>query len=293
MDGPETQRRSALAEFLRTRRARLLPAEVGLPAGVRRRTPGLRREEVAQLANIGTAWYTALEQGRAIRPSTGVLNSLADALRLTHDERRHFFLLADQPCPARSMPDADMVSPVLRRLVDDLQPSPACMLGRRWDYLHWNRAAALVFALADGPPPHPRNFVWRLFADPAARRPGWEEVAQTVLAQFRADSARYPGDPGFAALIGDLERTSPEFRAWWPRHDVRGSLDIRKQLIHPLVGLLVLDRITLQAPTTPDLTIMIYTPAGPETALKLRRLCEAPTAEADIRLLVALRELEP
>lgn len=283
MDGPEAQRRAALAAFLRARRARLLPAEVGLPAGARRRTPGLRREEVAQLANIGTAWYTALEQGRAIRPSAGILTSLADALRLTPDERRHVFLLADQPCPAPALPDADMVSPVVRRLVDDLHPSPACVLGRRWDYLHWNRAAALVFALADGPPPHTRNFVWRLFANPAARRPGWEEVAQTVLAQFRADSVRYPGDLGFAALIGDLERTSPEFRAWWPRHDVRGSLDIRKQWVHPLVGLLVLERITLQAPAAPDLTIMVYTPAEPETALKLRRLCEASAAEADVQ----------
>jgi hypothetical protein len=152
-------------------------------------------------------------------------------------------------------------------------------LGRCWDYLHWNRAAALVFTLTGAPPPYPRNFVWRLFADPAARRPGWEDVAQTVLAQFRADSALYPGDPRFAALIADLDRISPEFRAWWPRHDVRGSLDCRKELDHSVAGRLVLDRTTLHVPALPDLTILVYTPApGTDTAARLRHLIETSAA---------------
>jgi transcriptional regulator with XRE-family HTH domain len=277
MDSTEALRHSALAAFLRARRARLLPEAVGLPPGVRRRTPGLRREEVAQLANIGTAWYTALEQGRDVHPSTGVLDSLADALQLTPDERRHLFLLAGQPLPALPSPDEEKVSPAVRRLVDDLESDPAYVLGRRWDYLYWNRAAAVVWTIADAPPPHARNFVWRLFTDPAARRAGWDGVAQTVLAQFRADSARYPDDPRFAELIGDLERTSPEFRAWWPRHDVRGSLDLRKEIVHPMVGCLVLDRTTLQVPATPDLKIIVYTPAPEtDTARKLQRLLAAP-----------------
>jgi hypothetical protein len=119
-----------------------------------------------------------------------------------------------------------------------------------------------------------------VFAGPAARRPGWEGVAQTVLAQFRAASARYPGDPRFAALIGELERISPEFRAWWPRHDVCGSLDCRKELTHRLVGRLVLDRTTLQMPAAPDLTILVYTPvAGSDTAEKLRNLLAAVPEE--------------
>lgn len=278
MQGSEVQRRADLAGFLRTRRASLAPAAVGLPAGTRRRTPGLRREEVAQLANVGAAWYTAIEQGRDIHPSAGVLESLADALRLTPDERRHLFLLADQPLTTQPSPDQETVSPALRRLLDDLEPDPAAVLGRCWDYLYWNRAAAAVFTLDDAPPPYPRNFVWRLFVDPRARRPGWEDVARTVLAQFRAGSALYPGDPRFAALIGDLERASPEFRAWWPRHDVHGSLDCRKEIVHPVAGHLVLDRTTLQMPTAPDLTIMVYTPVEPETACKLRRLMDAPMA---------------
>jgi transcriptional regulator with XRE-family HTH domain len=284
MTSPEAQRRSALAEFLRGRRAGLAPATVGLPAGVRRRTPGLRREEVAQLANIGTAWYTALEQGRDVRPSLGVLESLADALRLTADERRHLFLLAGHVLPVQPSAEAETASPAVRRLLDDLDPDPACVLGRCWDYLYWNRAAAAVFALTDAPPPYPRNFVWRLFVDARARRPGWEEVARTVLAQFRAASARYPGDPRFAALIGDLERASPEFRAWWPRHDVQGNLDCRKEILHPLMGHLVLDRTTLQLPAAPDLTLMVYTPApDTDTGSKLQRLLAMSVVQREMR----------
>jgi transcriptional regulator with XRE-family HTH domain len=273
MTSTEPDRRAALAHFLRMRRARLTPAAVGLPVGRRRRTPGLRREEVAERASIGTAWYTALEQGRNVHPSTSVLHSLAEALQLTPDERRHLFLLAGQLLPSPLPPEEEPLSPAVRRIVDDLNPDPACVLGRRLDYLYWNRADAAVWPLDEAPSPYARNLLWRVFAGPAARRPGWEGVAQTVLAQFRAASARYPGDPRFAALIGELARTSPEFRAWWPRHDVCGSLDCRKELTHPEAGLLVLDRTTLQIAAAPDLTILVYTPVtGTDTAEKLLAL---------------------
>ena len=270
---PNTEQRAALAEFLQTRRARLQPAAVGLPSGPCRRTPGLRREEVARLANISIAWYTALEQGRGLHASTGVLESLAAALRLSPDERDHLFLLANQTVPRAVAPAVEEISVAVRRIVDDLEPDPAVVLGRRWDYLYWNRAAPTVFSLA-APPPYTRNFVWRLFAEPAMRRvPGWEQVAQTALALFRADSARYPGDPRFKELLDDLEQTSAEFRAWWPRHDVRGHLDCRKEVLHPVVGRLVLERTTLQLPAAPDLKIVIYTPLPEDdTAAKLQQL---------------------
>jgi transcriptional regulator with XRE-family HTH domain len=282
MDAAETRRRSALAEFLRMRRARLTPAEVGLPVSSRRRTPGLRREEVAYLANMGIAWYTALEQKRDIHPSSSVLDSLADALRLTVDERRHLFVLAGRPLPIQSAPDDEMVSPAVRRLIDDLDPDPAAVLGRCWDYLYWNQGASAVFNFTDAPPPYPCNFVWNLFTRPTARREGWESVARIVLAQFRADSAHYPDHPRFTALIGDLERTSPEFRAWWPLHDVHGTLDCRKELNHPIVGLLVLDRTTLQLPAMPSLKILVYTPvAETDTAHKLHLLVAQCRTSAD------------
>src|SRR6266542_3276725 len=141
----ERERRQALADFLRTRRARLSPAEVGLPAGMRRRTPGLRREEVAQLAHIGTSWYVWLEQGRDVHPSPEVLESLAQALRLTLNERRHLFLLAGQALPQHVLPAEESANPALQQVLDDLNSTPAYAVGRRWDCLAWNKAADRLF----------------------------------------------------------------------------------------------------------------------------------------------------
>ena len=144
----ERERRQALADFLRQRRAQLTPAEVDLPPGIRRRTPGLRREEVAQLANMGTSWYVWLEQGRDVHPSAQVLESLAQALRLTPNERRHLFLLAGQPLPPPPVsPTEESVSPALQQVLDDLNPAPAYVMGRRYDYLGWNKAADVRSAL--------------------------------------------------------------------------------------------------------------------------------------------------
>jgi transcriptional regulator with XRE-family HTH domain len=260
------QRRLDLADFLRTRRVRLSPEQVGLIRGGRRRTPGLRREEVAQLANVGVSWYTLLEQGRDIRPSREVLQSIAAALQLTPDERQHLFLLADQQHFGDTSPSDEQVSPALRRVLDTLNPLPAYIIGRRWNYLAWNSAAEHVLLLSKVVPPYEYNAVWRMFADPAHHlyHPVWEQVAQKVLAEFRAESPRYAHEEWFKRLIADLQRVSPEFRAWWPRHDVRGRTDAQKEILHPLVGRLMFEHTTLQVPTMPELKIMIYTPL-PET----------------------------
>lgn len=269
----DAQCRQALADFLRTRRTRLAPAEVGLPAGSRRRTPGLRREELAQLAHIGTSWYTALEQGRDVQPSAEVLESLAQALRLTPVEREHLFHLAGQNAPARPTPAAEQVSAPLARVVEVFDPHPAYVIGRRWDVLAWNRGAELVHAFSTTPPPYPHNMVWRWFTNPAAvwDDPHWQEVAQSVVAQFRADWARYPGDPWFDELIADLQQASSHFRLWWPRHDVRGNLDRHKEVDHPTLGRLEFDHVTLQVPANPDLKLFLYA-AAPATAAKLAGL---------------------
>jgi transcriptional regulator with XRE-family HTH domain len=266
----DEQRRQDLADFLRTRRMRLSPEQVGLIRGGRRRTPGLRREEVAQLANVGVSWYTLLEQGRDIHPSREVLQSIADALQLTLDERQHLFLLADQQHLVdinASHEQVEQVSPALRRVLDALNPLPAYVIGRRWNYLAWNTTAEHVLLLSKLVPPYEYNAVWRMFADPMSRHlyhPQWEQVAQKVLAEFRADSARYADEEWFKRLIADVQRVSPEFRAWWSRHDVRGRADARKDIEHPLVGCLMFEHTTLQVPTMPELKIMIYTPL-PET----------------------------
>jgi len=278
----DEQRRQDLADFLRTRRMRLSPEQVGLISGGRRRTPGLRREEVAQLANVGVSWYTLLEQGRDIHPSSEVLQSIADALQLTPAEWQHLFLLADQQHLVDTHASHEQVSPALHRVLDALNPIPAYVIGRRWNYLAWNTTAEHVFLLSKPVPPYEYNAVWRIFADPMSHHihnPKWEQVAQKVLAEFRADSARYADEEWFKRLIADLQRVSPEFRAWWPRHDVRGRSDALKDIEHPLVGCLMFEHTTLQVPTMPELKIMIYTPL-PETDTleKLQQLMDQGVA---------------
>lgn len=261
----ENECRQALADFLRKRRASLSPDEVGLPPGLRRRTPGLRREEVAQLANIGTSWYVWLEQGRDVHPSAEVMESLAQALRLTPNERRHLFLLAGQTFQPAPPPAEENISPAFQRMLDDLNPSPAYILGRRYDYLAWNRAADGLFSISDiishTSSPYACNMIWRLFTSSTMRaRPNWEMIARATLAEFRVASARYPGDSWFEELIEELKQISPEFCQWWPHHDVRGALDGHKMIKHPIWGDLEFEHFTLQTLTNPDLKIMIYTP---------------------------------
>ncbi len=271
----DEQYRQDLADFLRTRRKRIPPEQVGLTRGGRRRTPGLRREEVAQLANVSVSWYTLLEQGRDTHPSKEVLQNIADALQLTPDEQQHLFLLANkQPIVETHIPD-EQVSPALRRVLDALNPFPAYIVGRRWNYLAWNSAAEHVLMLSKPVPPYEYNVIWRIFADPNIQEhnPKWEQVAQKVLAEFRADCARCVHEEWFKRMISDLQRVSPEFRAWWPRHDVRGRADARKDIQHPLVGYLMFEHTTLQVPAAPDLKLMIFTPL-PETGTleKLQQL---------------------
>lgn len=278
----DEQRRQDLADFLRTRRTRLSPEQVGLLRGGRRRTPGLRREEVAQLANVGVSWYTLLEQGRDIHPSLEVLQSIAEALQLTPAERQHLFLLADQQHLVDTHAADEQVSPALRRVLDALNPLPAYVIGRRWNYLAWNTAASHVLLLSKSAPPYENNAVWRMFANPMSRHifnPQWEQVAQRMLAEFRAESARYTDEEWFKRLIADLQRVSPEFRAWWPRHDVGGRADALKAIEHPLMGYLLFEHTTLQVPTLPELKIMIYTPL-PETDTleKLQQLMDQGVA---------------
>ena len=268
----ENERRQALADFLRKRRAGLTPAEVGLPPGLRRRTPGLRREEVAQLANIGVSWYVWLEQGREVNPSAQVLDSLAGALRLTPNERRHLFVLAGQMLSPQTTPAEECVSPVLRQMLADLKPSPAYVIGRRWDYLAWNQAADAVFAISDAPAPYGRNLVWRFFTDPAMRQhfPNWEQMARGVLAEFRTASVRHLGDRAFTDLIKALKQSSPEFCQWWPHHDAPRSLDGDKTLDHPTLGRLEFEFVILQVLSDPDVKLTIFIPKA-TTRAKLQQ----------------------
>jgi len=267
----EIERRQALAAFLRTRRARLSPISVGLPARGRRRTPGLRREEVAELANVGVAWYTLLEQGRDVHPSMSVLQSVALALKLTPAEEQHLFLLAGHTLPMKALPETEVVTPALRRMVDALTPHPAFVIGRRWDVLYWNRGADLLFRFDEPAPPHSRNIVWRFF-QPEVRSfdLDWENHVRNVVAQFRADYARYPDDVSFETLLHDLQHLNPSFREWWEQQDVRAMPDGPRSMIHPALGLLEFDHMIFQTALSSDLRVKAHI-ASPSTALKLEQ----------------------
>ncbi len=283
-DAGAERRRTELADFLRKRRESLKPEDVGLQNGGRRRTPGLRREEVAQIAGVGTTWYTWLEQGRDVRASLEVLEALARAMRLTPAERTHLVLLGrgEEPPPCKTL--AEKVSPSLRRVVENLGANPAFILGRRWDYLAWNRATnAILFGL-DRIPRATRNHVWLHFMDPARREifTDWERSSRLLVAKFRADTARYLGDPSFEQLIHALRQSSPEFCKEWKRHEVAGAGPSRKEIHHPDEGLLVFEHAVFNPAEAPDQRLVLYTPlAEHDTSAKLARLLAADAAHRD------------
>jgi len=263
------------AEFLRSCRARINPADLGLPVPQRKRTEGLRREDVASLSGVSVSWYTWLEQGRDVQPSAEVLAAVADALRLDAAERRHLYILNDRPPPDPRPIEPERVEEPLRRMLDSLTGQPAYVLGRRWDILAWNRAAVLLFGDYEKLDGDERNIMHLVFADKAHRKLllDWEELAQAVLAMFRADSARYAGDESFERLIAKLTTMSAEFRRWWSRHDVLVSLSGHKRIKHPIAGRLNFEYTSFAVTNQPDLKLIVYTPLTTDkTADKLDAL---------------------
>lgn len=251
----------ALADLLRSRRERLQPSDVGLPIGVRRRTRGLRREEVAQLAAISTTYYTFLEQGRDLRPSRQVLDSLAQALRLTVPERAHLHQLAHGDPTSVPAATVEVIAPEVAALVDRLDPHPTYVTGRRFDVLAANRAARALWTDWPALPPQERNMLWWLFTEPAARGVliEWEAEASALLARFRAAADRYPDEPEFAALADRLQDASPQARAWWPRHEIAALSSGTKRLHHPLLGALDLTHVVLQVANDPEQKVITFT----------------------------------
>ena len=272
--GNAERRRAELADFLRKRRAFLKPEDVGLPAGGRRRTPGLRREEVAHLAGVGATWYTWLEQARDVRASLDVLEAIARALKLTPAERTHLLLLGrgEEPPPCKS---AERVPASLRRVIDHLGHNPAYVIGRRWDYLAWNRAALALWGDFDAIPKPARNHVWVHFMDPARREmyPDWAHSTRLLVAKFRADSARHIGDPEFDTLISALRKSSPEFCKAWRKHEVAHAAVGRKTVRHPVAGTMVFEHAVFYPQEAPEQRMVLYTPLPDEdTPRKLARL---------------------
>ena len=251
-----------LGVYLKNRRTKLDLASFGITGG-RRRTPGLRREEVAQRANISVTWYTWLEQGRGGSPSADVLERIALALRLTELEREHLFLIALGRPPGVRYRGGDPITPRLQRLLDTLAYSPAIVRTVTWDVVAWNRAAAVVLTDYGSLPPSQRNILRMIFCDSRVRavQSEWEAVARFVVAAFRIDAARAGADAEVAPLVDELCRSSPEFASMWRDNDVQTHGDGVKHLRHPQVGPLALEYSAFAVDGRPDLSLIVYNPA--------------------------------
>ncbi|KAA9158755.1 helix-turn-helix domain-containing protein [Amycolatopsis acidicola] len=255
MSAPAMRRRE-LGAFLRSRRARLTPADVGLPGTGRRRTPGLRREELALLAGISATWYTYLEQGRDIRPSGQVLGSLATALRLSESEREHLLALASDSATELA---PEWLPAQVAAIPGLVQPNPSYITGASYDVLARNDAADELFPGLDGPGV-PNVARW-MFTDDRARHilVDWEREAQSLLARLRVAAGRHPGDPRFTRLVEELHTESAQVRAWWPRYDIQTTRGGTKRLRHPTRGRITLTHTAFHLADAPEQTLVIYT----------------------------------
>jgi transcriptional regulator with XRE-family HTH domain len=270
---PPPSRHEELGEFLRLHRERRTPESVGIVPEGRRRTPGLRREEVSALAGVGLSWYTWLEQGRDVTPSAGVLDALARVLDLTTDERGHLFHLAGVPVPTAAGPYAREASPELLAVVEGLLPVPAYLSGPRTDVLAWNAAISRVLGDPARAPDGERNMLWWMFTRPDAETGPGSTVRQT-LARFRAEHARRHGDPSFDALVAALYEESPLFRELWPRHEVLTAQLGTKVIDHPDLGRLEVHHLQSVPTSDPDLRLAQYVPADRATRRAFARLGE-------------------
>jgi transcriptional regulator with XRE-family HTH domain len=270
IDGARDGRRTELAAFLRARRTRISPTDVGLPPGSRRRTPGLRREEVAQLAGIGVTWYTWLEQGRPIRASVQVLDAVARTLRLEQAEIEHLYRLADIPVAPTETPVA-AVSPVLREILESLDPLPAMLLNARFDVLASNQAQQDLFYQWHTVECLHRNILWCCFTEPDVRRRfvNFDEEAPLMVATLRASFGQHLGEPAWTGFIQQLSAASPEFARLWTRHEVASPGSRTKHFLHPEAGLLRLRSTSLAVADMPEARIVVYTPIDDETRERL------------------------
>lgn len=273
----EMHRYKELADFLKTRRAKILPSQAGLSPGTRRRTPGLRREEVAQLAGVSITWYTWLEQGRHIRVSAQVLESLSKVLLLDKQERIHLYLLANQPLPSDIPEYQGTVSPILQHVLDNLILCPSLVTDQRWNVIAWNKAACLLFGDFHQMNVRERNIVWAMFTDEKYKQlfVNWKLHAKDLLGRFRSTCGQYIDDPWLAQFIEDLKNQSTEFRLWWPLHDIESNREKCKQLRHPDANLLDFEVSNFDVSDNSGLKMIVHTPSlNSDTASKMKLLID-------------------
>jgi transcriptional regulator with XRE-family HTH domain len=245
------------------------PEQVGLPPSRRRRTPGLRREEVAQLAGVGVTWYTWLEQAREINASPQVLDAIARTLQFDSHEHAHLFTLAGLPTTSIEH-ECGALSPVAQTIVDQMEPYPAVILNARWDLLAFNRVQATFLPELADIPIEDRNCLWQAFTNPRwkSMMVDWEESVAIMVAEYRAAMAEHIDDPAWQTLVNRLRDAAPEFSAFWARHDV-GADNYTKRLLHPTAGLMRLNYTNLWLDHRPRARIVVFTPADDETRERL------------------------
>lgn len=271
-----TKPKDPLGSYLKDRRERLDPATFGISGG-RRRTPGLRREEVAQLANISSTWYTWLEQGRGGAPSVEVLNRIAAGMMLTEREREHLFMLGRGHPPDVRFKSSEGITPRLQRVIDAFEVSPAIVRTAIWDVVAWNDAATVVLADYSALPPEERNILRILFSSQRVRnaQEDWEGVARFVVGAFRADVTRAGATSEAARLVDELSRLSPEFEALWRDNDVRVHGEGTKRIRHATLGWLELEYSGFVVDGRPDLHVVVYNPTQSADADRIRSLVAA------------------
>ncbi|MGY5123893.1 helix-turn-helix transcriptional regulator [Streptomyces nigrescens] len=279
----DAARRAELAAFLRSRRERITPEQVGLPRGARRRTPGLRREEVAHLGAVGVTWYTWLEQARDIHVSPQVLDAVARALLLDRAERSHLFALAGavDPMPGR---ECTGVTRELRQILQQLTPFPAVLQNSRFDILAYNRTYGRLMCDLDALPEEDRNCMWLAFTHPEWRASvgDLEATMRVMAAKFRASMAEHLAEPAWKALVARLTEASPEFREIWAQHEVIRPVSSVKLFRHPRVGVLELTATSLWTGPNPGPKLLSYTPVDETSRERLEQLAAEPAALAAV-----------
>lgn len=273
----ENLRYTELGDFLKTRRAKILPSQVGLTTAGRRRTPGLRREEVAQLAGIGITWYTWLEQGRPIHVSSAVIESLSRVLLLDRQEREHLYLLANQPLPAEIPVYEGTISPILQHVLDNLVLCPSFIADMRWNVVAWNKAACAIFGDFTQMNARQRNVVWAMFTEDYFKHLylDWDAHAKSLLGRFRSTCGKYIDDPWLRQFIDDLKADSPEFNQWWTLHEIQNDSGVFKEFRHPKAGVLNFESSSFDVPDNSGLRLFVHVPSpGTETVGRMRSLIE-------------------
>lgn len=273
----ESNRYKELGAFLKTRRAKIMPSQVGLSSVSRRRTPGLRREEVAQLAGVGVTWYTWLEQGREIHVSTQVIESLSRVLMLDKQERIYLHLLANQPLPEEIPGYLGTVSPILQHMLDSLKYCPSLITDPRWNVVAWNKAACTIFGDFTKMTSRERNIVWAMFTDNKYKKlfVGWDMHAKGLVGRFRASCGQYIKDSWLVQFIDDLKSQSAEFNLWWPLHHIESNSEKFKQLNHPSVGTLDFEVCNFDVADNSGLKLIVHNPlVGTDTSEKMKSLVD-------------------